>query len=201
MAEIFHRYTGVEYKEVTKFTVNYREVFVLKDLYRRMYEWIIENDYATRSDPDFPERYFLDKTGAAGKEVWWRWRCKKSPLPGKQKFWRFDLDIDCHVLTMKNVELVVQGKKFKANKGEVEVQVSAKLIMDASGEWRKNALLKPFRGWYFKRTLSKTKDMLEKELYNEAFEFRDLITDYLKLKAFIPTKLAGLEFAPRRTME
>ena len=33
MASIRHRYTGVEYKTVTKFMVNYKDVFVLDDLY------------------------------------------------------------------------------------------------------------------------------------------------------------------------
>ena len=201
MVTIKHMYQDVEYKEVTKYSVKYLEVFVLKDLYRRMYEWLVENGYATRSDADFPEKYYLDRGGAAGKEVWFRWRTKKNPLPGKQQFWRFDINVDCHVLGLKDVELVVQNKKFKANKGEVEVVVAANLIMDASGDWSKNTLLKPFRSLYFKRALAKKKDMLEKELYKDAFDFRDIITDYFKLKSYIPTKIAGLEFAPRRTME
>jgi len=128
---IKHKYTGVEYKTVTKFVVNYKDVFIFEDLYVLMYEWLVSNGYASRSDADFPERYYLDRTGAAGKEVWIRWRCKKVPTAGTRKFWRFDLDIDIHVLGLKDVELVVQNKKMKANKGEVDVEVVANLIFDA----------------------------------------------------------------------
>ena len=100
-----------------------------------------------------------------------------------------------------DVELVVQNKKYKAHKGEVEVMVAANLIFDASGEWRKNTLLKPFRSFYFKRFVSKKKDMLEKEFYREAFEFRDAVNNYLKLETYLPSKLAGMEFWPKRTPE
>jgi len=201
MASIVHRYSGVEYKTITKYVVNYKDVFVLEDLYLLMYEWLIENDYATRTDEEFPEKYMLDRTGGAGKEIWFRWRLKKNPFPGKQAFWRFDLDIDVMVLAMKDVELVVQNKKFKANKGECEVTVTANLVFDASKEWRKNPLLKPFRNFYFKRFLSKKKDMLEKQFYKEAYELRDAINNYFKLETGLPTKLAGLEFWPKRTIE
>ncbi|MBD3303634.1 hypothetical protein GF343_00665 [Candidatus Woesearchaeota archaeon] len=200
MVSIKHRYTGVEYKTVTRFSVKFKDVFILEDLYVLMYEWLVERGFATRVDADFPERYYLDRTGPAGKEVWIRWRPKRHPIPGN-KFWRFDLDIDMHVLGLKDVELVVQNKKVKANKGEVEVQVAANLIYDASGEWKKSALLKPFRNFYFKRFLSKKKDMIEKELYNEAYEFRDAINYYLQLETYLPSKMAGFEFWPKRTPE
>lgn len=198
---IKHRYTGVEYKTVTKFVVNYKDVFMFEDLYVLMYEWLVANGYATRADEKFPEKYYLDRTGAAGKEVWIRWRCKKIPTSGVRNFWRFDLDIDIHVLGLKDVELVVENKKIKANKGEVEVEVVANLIFDASGEWSKNSLLKPFRNIYYKKIISKEKSQMEKMFYNEAFDFRDAISNYLKLETFLPTKIAGLEFWPKRTPE
>ena len=62
-------------------------------------------------------------------------------------------------------------------------------------------MLKPFRGFYYKKIISKEKDQLEKRFYNEAFEFRDAISNYLKLETFLPTKLAGLEFWPKRSPE
>lgn len=200
MVSIKHRYTGVEYKKVTGFSVKFKDVFDLDQFYILLYEWLVEKGYVTRADETFPEKYYMDRTGAAGKEVWFRWRPKRHPVSGN-KFWRFDLDIDVHVLGLKDVELVVQNKKIKAHKGEVEVMVSANMIFDASGEWRKDSFLKPFRSFYFKRFLSKKKDFLEKEFYNEAFEFRDAVNAYLKLETYLPSKLAGMEFWPKRTPE
>lgn len=200
MVSIKHRYTGVEYKKVTGFSIKFKDVFDFEHLYVLMHEWLIEKGYATRSDADFPEKYYMSRTGPGGKEVWIRWRPKRNPVPGNS-FWRFDFDIDLHVLGLKDVELVVQNKKVKANKGEVELQISANLVYDAADEWKKSALLKPFRSFYFKRFLSKKKDLLEKEFYNEAYEFRDAVNNYFKLETFLPSKMAGLEFWPKRTPE
>lgn len=195
-----HRYTDVEYINITSFTINFKkEVFKLEDLYKIMHEWLVENGYATRADEKFPEKYFLHKVTPAGVEIWFRWRMKKSPLPGIQKFWRFDLDIDTHVLGLQDVEVVVQNKKIKANKGEVEVQASANLVLDASGDWSKNALLKPFKKFYFSRVIAKKRDMLKKKLYDDAFELRDVINNYLQLETFIPVRGAKAEFWPKRT--
>jgi hypothetical protein len=196
---IKHRYTGVEYIRITDFTVTFKkEIFKLDELYKVMHEWLIENGYATRADEKFPEKYFLHKVSQAGKEVWVRWRLKKEP-PGGVGFWRFDLDVDMHVMGLQDVEVVVGNKKVKANKGEVEVQVAASLILDAEGEWSKNALLKPFRKFFFNRVVSKKLDMMKKKIYTEAFEFRDIINNYLKMETFIPLKGAKAEFWPKRT--
>jgi hypothetical protein len=197
---LIHRYTGVEAIPVTSFTVNFKkEVFKLEDLYKVMREWLIENGYATRKDEEFPEKYFLNKIGPAGKEIWVRWRPNKNPMPGGvQEFWRFDLDVDMHVLGLQDVEVMVDNKKVKGNMGEVEVNVAAYLIMDAEKKWKEKPLLKPFRNFYFNRVIRGKRDLLIKKLYIDAFNFRDAINNYLRLETFIPVRGAKAEFWPRR---
>ena len=71
MAILRHRYAGVDYKQVTKYTVNRKDVLHLTNLYLLMHEWLIEHEYATRSDSEFPEKYMLFKEGPTygGKEI------------------------------------------------------------------------------------------------------------------------------------
>jgi len=196
---LIHRYTGVEVIPVTSFTVNFKkEVFKLEDLYKVMHEWLIENGYASRDDETFPEKYFLHKVGPAGKEIWVRWRLKKPAISGAQKFWRFDLDVDMHVLGLQDVDVMVDNKKVKGNMGEVEVNVAASLIMDAERQWKDKPLLRPFRKFYFDRVVRKKRDLFIRKLYTDAFNFRDAINNYLKLETFIPVRGAKAEFWPRR---
>ena len=196
---ITHRYTDVEYMNITSFTINFKkEIFKLEDLYKVMHEWLVETGYASKADETFPEKYFLHKVSQIGTEVWVRWRVNRNPLPGEQKFWRFDIDVDMHVLGLQDVEVAVQGKKIKANKGEVEVQVAANLVIDVEKTWKQNVFLKPFRKWFFDRVHSKKRDMMKSKLYAEAFEFRDVINNYLELETFLPVKGAKSEFWPKR---
>ena len=121
---ITNRYTDVNAKEVTWYVVNRKDIIHLDNIYLLMHEWLIEHGYVTRFDQDFPEKYFLHKEGPAGKEMWWRWRPSRYPM-GNNKLWRFNLDIDAHVLTLKDGEAVIGGKKYKAHQGEVEVMEAA----------------------------------------------------------------------------
>lgn len=200
MAILRHRYAGVDSKTVTKYTVNRKDVLHLANLYLLMHEWLIEHNYATRDDSVFPEKYMLYKEGPTygGREIWWRWRPTKYPLI-HNKLWRFDLDIDVHVLTMKDVEVIISGKKFKAQQGETEVVVSANLVKDPDNMLEKSAL-KDIKKLLYRRVWKEQFDQLEKELYREAMEFRDAINTYLMIETYMPTK-EWPEFWPKRVPE
>jgi hypothetical protein len=200
MALIRHRYTGSEYKQVTKYVVNRKDVFHLANLYILMHEWLIEHGYASREDTAFPEKYYLHKEGPTfgGKEVWWRWRPTRYPLD-PNKLWRFDINIDVHVLTMKDVEVIISGKKYKANQGEVEIAVSANLLKDPDKILEKSAL-KDIKKLLYGRMWKQQFEMLEKELYKEAMQFRDALNTFLTIETYLPTK-EWPEFWPKRVPE
>lgn len=200
MALIRHRYTGSEYKSVTKYVVNRKDVFHLANLYILMHEWLIEHGYASRDDTAFPEKYYLHKEGPTfgGKEVWWRWRPTRYPLD-PNKLWRFDINIDVHVMTMKDVEVIISGKKYKANQGEVEIAVSANLLKDPDKILEKSAL-KDIKKLLYGRMWKQQFEMLEKELYKEAMQFRDALNTFLTIETYLPTK-EWPEFWPKRVPE
>ena len=200
MALIRHRYTGTDYKNVTSYTVNRKDVFHLNNLYLLMHEWLIEHGYATRDDYKFPEKYYLHKEGSShgGKEIWWRWRPTKLPM-ANNKLWRFDLNIDVHILTLKDVEVIIAGKKYKAQQGEAEVNVSANLVRDPDKIMEKSAF-KDLKKLLYGRMWKQQFDMLEKELYREAMQFRDAINTFLTIETYLPTKELP-EFWPKRIPE
>lgn len=197
MASITHRYTGMEYETAAKYDVNMKDVFHLDNLYMQIHEWLVENGYATRKDEDFPEIFYLNKESAGGKEIWVRWRPSKLPRGAKNILWRFDMDIDIHVLTLKDVELAVEGKKYAAHKGEVEVKVIANVVYDYKKAFEKS-ILKPFKEILFKRRWKEQKKELKEELYKEAYELRDAINTFLKIETFLGEGEAP-EFWPKRT--
>lgn len=188
----------VDYKIVTRYNVKRKDIMVLDNLYVLMYEWIVEHGYAQR-DSFFPEVYMFHKESAAGKEIWWRWRPKKWPLGEKNKLWRFDMNIDVHVLGLKDVEVVIGGKKYKANSGEVEVMFSSVLLKDPEKIIEKSpfGILKRI---LFYREWKQQFDMLERELYRESMQFRDAINTFLNIETFLPTK-EWPEFWPKRVPE
>jgi len=199
MPRVQNRYEGVWKEEVTRFTINRNDILHLKNLYTLMHEWLVEHEYTeSREDYKFPETYLLHREGPAGKEMWWRWRCEQSPLYGN-KLWKFHLNIDCHVLTMKDVEVAIGGKKYKANQGEAEVQGSGVLLFDPDKMLDKG-MFKDMKKLLYKRLWKQQYEMLKDDLRRDVFQFRDAIATFLTIETYLPEK-EWPEFWPKRVPE
>ena len=189
MPKIRHRYTDQDeqYLQAAEFKVKHKDYFNMKYLYVLMHEWLVEEGYATRVDPDFPEIFYMHReTQKAGDEIWIYWRLTKHPVA--TKFWRWDLDVDMHIILLKDTEMVIGGTKYKVHWGEPEIKVWAKLVVDYDQAWRKHpflgGILKPF----WKRTIKNTMQRQKKELYREAYRFQEAIKTYLKLSTYLPER-------------
>jgi hypothetical protein len=200
MAIIRNRYTDYdsEYINVADYFVNFKDVFLMEHIYKLMREWFVEEGYTSGKDSEFPEVFFLEKEGQAGKEMWIRWRFSKFPAAGV--FWRFDFDVDVHVLTMTKTEIVLGDKKVKADNGEVEIQVKANLVMDWAKRIKKSPLFRAFKEPIKRIFLLKTQKRLEAELYRESYAFRDAVNNFFKIENFEVRK-GGLEFWPKKLPE
>ena len=96
------------------------------------------------------------------------------------------LDIDAHVVYLQNVEVVHQGKKMNAQKGEIEMFFRARIESDYKGEWEKHKFLKHIKPIYEKRILHAEMEKREKELWRDAYRIQAKIKQFLQLRTFIP---------------
>jgi len=199
MVVIKHRYEDYdsEYLTIADYLVNFKDVFIMEEVYKRMKEWFVEEGLASGSDKDFPEVFYLEKEGKGGKEIWFRWRFQKKPLANE--FWRYDFDVDVHCLTLTKVETIINNKKIKADKGEVEVQVKTNLVMNWAARLKKTAF-KSLREVIYRIFLKDTRNRLEQELYDLSYGFREVLNNFFKLPHFEPKK-GGLEFWPKKLPE
>ncbi|MEM3154782.1 MAG: hypothetical protein QW165_04450 [Candidatus Woesearchaeota archaeon] len=198
---IIHRWTylNCERLPVTEWTIQVRDAYNLGYVYTMVHDWIVEEGWADRDDSKFPETYYMHREPAFGKEIWLRWRLEKNPPgPGKSIF-RYMMDVDWKIIGLKDTEIAWKGQKVKADKGEFEVTCRAHLLIDKEGEW-KGWPFENIKQFYIRRQLRNKITMHKKNIYSDAYRFRDLIMNYLKLETFMPTKEAG-EFFLKRTLE
>jgi len=194
-----NRYDGLKVHEVTWYTLNRKDIIQLWDVYILMHEWLIEHDYASREDKSFPEVYMMHKDLPAGKEMWWRWRPSRYPLGPNNDRYRFDLNLDCHVLLLKEVEAVIAGKKIKTYQGEFELQCRAMLVEDPAGTFEKS-FLKDFKKLLYGRVWKQQFEMLRDDLRKDSFLLRDAVAQFLQIETYQPVKeLPG--FWPKRIPE
>ena len=194
-----HRFEGMERISVAEYYVNVKDAFNLPYVYLMIHDWLMEEGWGGSGDADFGEKMYTHRDHPTfGREIWIRWRLQKSPAD-KSKLFHYTMDLDWHILGLKNTEIVWQGQKVETNKGEFEVQCRAAIVIDKEKQWTKWPF-SSFKDLYLKRALRQKLLVHKKTLYADAYRFRDLMMNYLKMETFMPLKEAG-EFYVKRTFE
>ena len=178
--------------QAAKWRVKYKDIFNLKEFYRALHEWFLEYEWSSVDtdgnieDKDHWETNYIERIEPDGsKEMYWWWRLQK--LPVANSYYKYHLDLDFHPLGVLPAEVMRDGKKFKVNKGEVEVWVYAYIEFDYKGEWSKHPFLKFFNKIFPNRIFRQ--DLYEDhklELYREAYTLQAYMKKWFKLKSFLP---------------
>lgn len=171
-------------KEKIKYKIQYKDIFNFERLIKLVLDWLKSEDYLT--DEQLLEKFYMEKRTAGGKEVKIWWDCAKQ---GSTKYFKRQIKIDFVTRGMNDVEVIKEGQKIAAQKGELNVEINGTLLYGED--------LKEFQVPE-KSFLKKYSKVFEKRIYKEKIqaeidEFRDdldslrtQIKQYLDLKGFIP---------------
>lgn len=180
--------------EIPQFRVKYNDVFSLRNLYLMLHQTLLEENWkgaegdSSHEDIEtfYSENVYQKGIHRGGKELWFWWRAKKF-FEGKYSGYLINkLDIDAHVVYLQSVEVVHQGKKLNAHKGEIELFFRARIESDYRNEWGKHWFLKHMKPIYEKRVLHTEIEKREKELWRDAYRIQAKVKQYLQLRNFIP---------------
>lgn len=179
------------------FSLNFKHIFSIEYLYKRLHEWLIEEGYCTASSDKWIEKLYLERISSnGGKQIWIWWRTSKTYSNG---FFKFYLDIDFHALNLTSHEIVVEGTKVKTNKGETEVFITPKIELDPAGDWNKNFFLKNpwIQNFYLNRIYKDKIEQAEQELVKDSSRLLGAIKQYFQLESWMP-EYAGPSFHPKK---
>ena len=179
---------------IPEFRVKFNDVFSLRNLYIMLHETLLEEGWLGvdgEKDHEDIETFYSENVyqrgiHRGGKELWFWWRTSKFPEGKYSSYLINKLDIDAHVVYLQNVEVVHQGKKMTAQKGEIEVFFRAKIESDYNGAWEKHWFLKYMKPIYEKRIIHAEIEKQEKELWRDAYRIQAKIKQFLQLRTFIP---------------
>jgi hypothetical protein len=182
MVEVKHRFSGKDYISTVEETrIKFKDIFDMKEFYTIIHDWFVEEGYASSSEQKFREIFYHHRWNqTAGEEVRFWWRLEKE----KTSYYKFEIDVNVLAIGLKPTEIVVRGQKFKANTGEVETKVHARVIADWNDEWKKHWLLKHFHKLFYKRVFVKELDMHRRELYRDVYRFMEFVKTHFKLKKY-----------------
>ncbi len=186
-------------REIPQFSVKYKDVFSLRNLYIMMHELLLEEgwlgfegkeeDVSAHSDIEslYSENIFQRGIHHGGKEMWIWWRAKKDYEGRGSKYFLHTLDIDWHCAYMEDREIVHQGKKMRTQYGEIEMFFRGKVISDIGNKWKDHWFLKHFKHIYEERLLHAYVEKRQKVLWRDVYRMQSKVKAYLKLKTWMPT--------------
>ena len=178
---------------VANYEIINKQVFTVENLYKMVHDWLIENQFFDKvtGDDKFETMYMENIAQDGTKEVNAWWRTEKSIA--SNKYYKYDLDIEYHVLLMKNVEVTYANQKFKTSHSEVSLKVHANLILDPHDKWT-SGFLKRFDNLFRNRIYKVNIEAHMRDLYRQAYDLQARLKQFLKLNQFMEV---GAELYPK----
>jgi hypothetical protein len=165
-----------------KFEIEYEDVFHLKNLYKRIYEWLVDEGWkaADGNDENYESLYWerIKQNETQEHHIWWR----AYRIPEDNSYYRYFLKIDFQTLNMKKIEVMHRGQKFGTHRGDVIIRVQAYLQLDYNGTWEKGGLMKSLHPWFRNRIYFKEREDYKRDLYRIAYRLHTMIKQYLQFK-------------------
>ncbi len=186
-------------RQIPMFSVKYKDVFHLRNLYVMMHELLLEEgwlgfdnqsaDLTSHSDIEtlYSENVFQKGIHYGGKEMWVWWRAQRHQAGRRSDYFLDTLDIDWHGDRLSNMEIVHQGKKMTAQQGEIEIFFRARIISDIDHRWEHSWFLKHFKHIYEHRLMHANLEKREKDLWRDVYRIQSKVKAYLNLRTWMPT--------------
>lgn len=147
-------------------------IFNFKELYRVLYEWLVDQNY------DVNEKSYKEVIGAGGaKELEIEWEATKKV----SDYFKFEIKAVWRIVGMTTVEVEIDGVKDKMNKGQLEIEFKSTLIRDYEDKWAKRPTLLFLRTIYDKYLVKEKTDQYQGKLVGELQELIGQCKSFLAL--------------------
>ncbi len=153
----------------------YKYIAVIKPLYEILHDWFMEHNYKGRfgGDKYMETLYYLDES-QSGYNYWIWWRLFKTI----NSQIRFFVSFDMLALAVQDVQVIWQGKKYKAQKAEFTFFINAQVQVDYNNQWEKYSVIKPFINVMLKRILKQNLEAYKRILERDMKEVQAVIKNY-----------------------
>ncbi|MCX6706775.1 MAG: hypothetical protein NT001_01395 [Candidatus Woesearchaeota archaeon] len=171
--------------------VKYYGIFDFKQLYRDIKEKLVDISYMKSKDgaKNMMETYYSEKRSSDPREaktiwIWWRTKKREEGSP----FYEQRINLDFHLRFVKDVEVMVDNEKKRAQQGEIEVWIDGNLFMDPDDAWKKHWLMQHFVGFFARRIWRKQRESRKNSTITDVSKIQGFIKDSLEIKNFMPLR-------------
>ena len=166
------------------------KVFHMKNFYKFVYWWLQEEGYRgcnpEDENDDHPETYYEEwrmPDGDMQRRIWWRLVFNPEFHGRDEARHRYIIDINFKNLFLKNVDTVINGRKVKAQEGEIELKVDAKLLYYMEDVFE-HPILHYFKYFFKKRWTKPMKEGYRDDLRARMRKFQDALRDFFNMATY-----------------
>lgn len=157
---------------VTKEKLDYSGLFNFSELYTFAYRWLdVEEDMGV------VEKRYNEKIAGNAREIFIEWEASKK----LSDYYKISFTIKFDIKDLSDVEVEIEGKKKKMNKGKVSVDIKAYLVIDPNGEWEATPFYRAMRDFYNKYIIPARIKARELKVFGTAVEFKDQLKAFLEM--------------------
>jgi hypothetical protein len=170
--------------KVAVFEIENEETFHLKELYKYLHDYLIEEEnFVSLWGDDKPEVFFLEKqssTGSREHHIWWRYLY----YPNNSEYLRYVIKIDFQSIAMGKKEVIKDGQKLKLDSGDLIIRVQSFLQLDYKNEWKDHFILKRFDRVFRHYVYKSQIDFYKLDLYKTTYKIQNKIKQFLQLATY-----------------
>lgn len=163
-----------EYTYLPALEIIYKGAFIGKTMYWVFREWFMEHGYTDLSGDSllyFVERIYVEKRMPGDREIRSRWRVKKANHHGAMSgYTNWFVDVDFRMVGIHDEEVLSEGKKLKALKGEVRMEIRGRLEITGL-DIKKHPILGNLDHFFRTRLYKQELEGQRKDLYRDIYRF------------------------------
>ncbi len=158
--------------QIIKEKLDHTGIFSFSELYSFMHTWLKDNLYGVN------EEKYGEKVSGAARDISFEWKATRD----LSDYFRIEHTIRIDVTGLTEVEVEIDGKKKRMNKGKIAMEIKGVLIKDPKNTWDETSPIYKFlREVYDKYIIPKRIKAMEDKIENDVRAFKDEVKAYLEL--------------------
>lgn len=160
-----------EKEQIIKEKVEHSGLFDFKGFYSFTHSWLKEESY------DVVEEKYSENVSGSARNINFEWSATKT----LSDYFKRELKLKFDIKELVEVEVDIDGKKKKMNKGKVSLEVKGSLIKDPDSNWESSPFYRFLRDIYNKYVVPGRIDNMSGLTAGDVVSLKEEVKAYLEL--------------------
>ncbi len=160
-----------EKEQVLKEKLEHSGLWDFKGFYSFAHSWLEEEDY------DVEEGKYSEKVSGTARDINFDWKATKQ----SSDYFKKELKLGFEVKELTEVEVEIDGKKKRMNKGKVNVEIKGSLISDPESKWEVSPFYRFLRDSYNKYIVPGRVSSMQDQISGDVVGLKEELKAYLEL--------------------